>query len=71
MLFFETQSLRKFAKTLFYIDIVNIVLVLLFFLLLKFYYNIMSIRDVNLCAKLNKKPKPKPTPQQVSLTNQS
>ena len=31
----------------------------------------MSIRDVNLCAKLNKKPKPKPTPQQISLTNQS
>ena len=31
MLFFNAQSLRKFVKNLFYIDIVNIVLALLLF----------------------------------------
>ena len=49
-------------------DIVNIVLVLLlffffFFLLPKFYCNIVTIRDVNLCANLYKNPKPKPKPK--------
>ena len=42
-------------------NIVNIVLVLLliiFFLLPKFYSNIMTFRDVKLCANLHKKPKP-------------
>ena len=55
----------KFAKTLFYIDIVNIVLVLftdlvLLFFLPNFYCNIMSIRYVNSCADLNENSKPKP-----------
>ena len=63
MLFFKAKIFRKFSKTLFYIDIANIVLVLLFFFLLpKFYCNIMSIRNVNLCANLNKKPNPKAKP---------
>ena len=57
MLFFQKQSLQKFTETLFYIDIVNIVLAL-FFSLPTFYCNVMPIRDVNLCADLNKKPKP-------------
>ena len=41
-------------------NIVNIVLVLLLiiFLLPKFYSNIMTFRDVKLCANLHKKPKP-------------
>ena len=54
VLLFETESLRK----LFYRDTVNIVLLLLFFFLPKFYCNIMSIRNVNLCANLDKEPKP-------------
>ena len=59
MLFLETQSFPKFEKTSFYLDIVNIFLVLFYFCLLpKFSCNIMTTKDVNLCANLNKKPKP-------------
>ena len=44
VLFFETKKLRMFAKTLVYIEIVNIVLVLLLeFLLAKLYCNILTI----------------------------
>ena len=52
------KSLRKSSKTLFYLNIANIVLASVIFFP-KFYCNIMSIRDANLCANLNKEPKPK------------